>query len=183
MKSAAIKNSPWAVAIGGFRDADVSDPRRLVTKVTKAVEPQVAQLFDAGMVAGFEHLHMASVNAASAIGGGYSISKSIATETMLRIAAVDQITKAIEAVGVNPRTRAVALIVFAPTVADAQAAYSKASALLGREDDSALGLDEAKYARLKEWYDVGDEELEAAGGRGSLVGLIVERGALLSLRR
>ena len=183
MRSAAIKGTLWAVAIGGFRGADVSDPKRLVLKVAEAVRPQTAQLVDARMVASFEHLRMAAVNAANAIGGGFSVSKSIAIETLLRASTVDQISKAIEAIGVTPRTGGVAIVIFATSVPDAEEAYRRAAVILGEEDDSVLEIDDEKYHRLKEWFGIGEAELDAAGGRGALTGLIVERGALLSLRR
>ena len=183
MRSAAIKGAPWAVAIGGFVGSDVSDPKHLVAQVAQAVKPQVAQLFDTAMVAGFEHLRMAAVNAVNATGGGFSISKSIAVETLIRASAVDQITKAIEAMGVTPRTIGVAVAVFAPTVHEAEEAYGRAAEVLGSEDDSVLEIDDEKLKRLREHFGIGDAELIAAGGRGAVPGLITERGALLSLRR
>lgn len=77
----------------------------------------------------------------------------------------------------------IALMVFAPSREEAEKSYGKAARLLGEEDDGVLEIDESKTASLRKTYGVGGEELEAAGGPGALGRLIVERGALLSLRR
>ncbi len=74
-------------------------------------------------------------------------------------------------------------MVFAPSQGEAEKSYSKAAKLLGEEDDSVLEIDDAKAASLRKTYEIGDKELEAAGGPNALGRLIVERGALLSLRR
>ena len=91
--------------------------------------------------------------------------------------------KALVTLGVSAKTKAVALMVFAPSQAEAEDAYRKAAKLLGEEDDGVLELDDAKAVALKKAYGISDTELEAAGGENALGGLIVERGALLSLRR
>ncbi len=183
MRIAAIKDSPWAVAIGGFRAATPLDPRRVVREATEAAAPQLAQLLDADTVAGYEHLHMAAVNAARSTATGLSVSKNITVEALLYASARDQITKALAAMGLGAGSRRVALMVFASTAKETEAAYRRVAPILGEEDDSVLDLNPAKAERLKKAYGIGDAELGAADGLGALTGLIVERGSLLSLRR
>ncbi len=178
-----IKGSDWFVAVGGFRVAGVGDPRALVRAVGEAASPQVAQIVDAGRVAGRDHLYMAAVNAARSTETGMAVSKSITVEALLYASAQDQITKALATMGVSVGSTRVALIVFAHGRGEAEEAYSRAAKLLGVEDDGVLEIDVEKAKVLREAYGVGDEELEAAGGPGALGRLVVERGALLSLRR
>ena len=177
-----IKGSPLFVAIGGFR-VKVKDPKTLVMMVSKASAPNVAQIIDAGRVAGRDHLFMASVNAAKSTETGMAVSKSITVEAILYASAQDQITKALALLGVTTKSTAVALLVFAPSRGEAEKSYGKAAELLGEEDDDVLEIDDAKAASLRKTYDIGDKELEAAGGPSALGRLVVERGALLSLRR
>jgi tRNA threonylcarbamoyladenosine modification (KEOPS) complex Cgi121 subunit len=178
-----IKDSPWFVAIGGFRVKRIKNPKALVGAVSVAVAPHLAQIVDAKKVAGREHLFMAAVNASKSTETGMAVSKSITVETLLYASAQDQITKAIRMLGVSPKSTTVALIVFAHSQEEVELAYIMAAKHLGEEDDRVLEIDDLKVESLKETYEVGDEELEVVGGPEALGRLIVERGALLSLRR
>ena len=179
----AIKDSDWFVVIGGFKMTSVGDPRTLVKSVGDAVSPQLAQIVDADRVAGKDHLYMAAVNAARSTKTGLAVSKNMTVEALLYASAQDQITKALVKMGVNADTKEIALMVFAHSKKEAKEAYAKAAKRLGTEDDSVLEIDAEKVKVLREEYDIGDEEIEAAGGSSALSGLIVERGSLLSLRR
>ena len=179
----SIKDSPWFVAIGGFRVKRVKDPKALVGAISVAVAPHLAQVVDAKKVAGREHLFMAAVNAAKSTETGMAVSKSITVEALLYASAQDQITKALRMLGVSLKSTTVALIVFAHSQEEVELAYSKAAKHLGEEDDVVLEIDDLKAVSLKEMYEVGNEELEAVGGPEALGRLVVERGALLSLSR
>jgi len=178
-----IKESPWFVAIGGFRVKRVKEPNALVEAISVAVAPRLAQIVDAKKVAGREHLFMAAVNAAKSTETGRAVSTSINVEALLYASAQDQITKALRMLGVSLKSTTIALIVFAHSQEEVKSTYSKAAKHLGEEDDGVLEIDDLKAVSLKEMYEVGDEELEAVGGPEALGRLIVERGALLTLRR
>jgi KEOPS complex subunit Cgi121 len=177
-----IKGSQLFVAIGGFKTR-VSDPKALVKTVSEATAPHPVQIMDADKVAGCDHLFMAAVNAVKSTETGLAVSKSITVEAILYASAQDQITKAIALLGVTAKSKAVALMVFAPSKAEVEGAYRKAANILGEEDDSVLEIDDAKAASLRKTYGIKDVELKAAGGLIALGRLVVERGALLSLRR
>lgn len=179
----AIKDSTWFVAVGGFKVKTIKDVRALVKLVTDAASPHPAQIVDAAKVAGRDHLFLAAVNAVKSTDTGVAFSKNITVETILYASTQDQITKALEMLGVTAKSTTVALMVFAPSRAESEGAYRKAAAHLGAEDDEVLNIDEGKVTALKKTYGVSEDELKAAGGADALGGLIVERGALLSLRR
>lgn len=143
-----IKGSPLFVAIGGFR-AEVSDPKALVKAVSDATAPHPVQIMDAGKIAGRDHLFMAAVNAAKSTETGLAVSKSITVEAILYGSAQDQITKALVLLGVTAKSTSVALMVFAPSRAEAEGAYRKAAKLLGKEDDNVLEINDAKAASLR----------------------------------
>lgn len=178
----AIKDSALFVAIGGFR-TNITDPKALVRSVNESCAPHVAQIVDASRVAGRDHLWMAAVNAAKATETGFALSKGIGIEALLYASAQDQIRKALTTLGVTTKSTTIALMVFSPGRAEVESAYRKVAAVLGVEDDCVLEVDSVKTAYLKKAYRIGDAELLAAGGESALGGLVVERGALLRLRR
>ncbi len=185
VRTEGIKGSDWAVSIGGFRDASIGDIDGFLERMGEAVAPALFQVFDADRVAGWEHLFFAAVNAVKAQEAGTAISRSLAIEVLLYVSCQDQISRALDLVGLTPSTERVALLVLADGEETAEKAFGRASVALGIEDDSVLGLDAEKCVRIKETFGVSDSELEAVGGSelDALMRLLVERGALLPLRR
>jgi len=183
--TAGIKGSDWVVCIGGFSGVEVDDVDRLLSRVGEAASPQVFQLFDADLVAGWEHLHLAAVNAVKAFEAGTAVSKSLAIETLLYASCQDQIAPAFKILGISPSTERVALLVMADDDSEVERAFKRAAGMLGVKDDSVLGVDDEKFEALRLFYSVSDLELEAVGGpRGdALTRLLIERGALLPARR
>lgn len=185
VRTAGVKGSDWAVSIGGFRDASIDDIDGFLERMGEAVAPASFQVFDADRVAGWEHLFFAAVNAVKAYESGSAISRSLAIEVLLYVSCQNQISRALDIVGVTPSTERVALLVLADDKKAAEKAFGRASGALGRDDDSVLRLDAEKYERIKEKFSVSDSELEAVGESElhALMWLLVERGALLTLRR
>jgi tRNA threonylcarbamoyladenosine modification (KEOPS) complex Cgi121 subunit len=183
-RAAEIKGSSWAVCIGGFSCA-AGDVNRLISSLDGVVPDRMFQLFDADMVAGWEHLYMAAVNAVKAYEMGGAVSKSLPVEVLLYASCSDQIKKAILTMGVTASTGKLALVVMAPSKVSAEEAYRRAARLLGVEDDGVLDVTDEKFERLKSAYGIGDGAIEAVGGDRlkALTSLIVERGALSLLRR
>lgn len=183
--TAEIKDSDWCVSIGGFRDVHAADVDELLSRVRGAAHPSPFQLFDADRVAGWKHLYFAAVNAVNALEGGTAISRSLAMESLLYASCQDQIDRALKLIGVSRETERVALVVFAKSLVYAERTFSVVSSVLGVADDSVLKVEGVKFERIKEAFSVSDLELEAVGGprEEALTWLVVERGALLSIRR
>ncbi|MFQ6053054.1 MAG: KEOPS complex subunit Cgi121 [Candidatus Bathyarchaeia archaeon] len=184
-RTAGIKGSPWVVRIGGFREVSVSDVDELLAEVRGAASPHLFQLFDAGRVAGWEHLYFAAVNAVKAFETGTAVSKSLAIEVLLYASGQDQISQAFATLGLTPATDRVALLVMADGAEEAERAFTRASELLGVADDSVLAVDDEKLEELKRVYSVSDLALGAVGSPGAtaITRLLIERGALIPARR
>lgn len=182
---ARIEDSNLSLIIGGFRDVQVGDVALLLRRVGEEAAPCTHQLFDAERVAGWEHLYMAAVNAYRAFKTGSSLSRSLAMEILLYASCRDQISRALEVLGISKATRNIALLVVSSGVDEAEMCFERASKLLGVEDDSVLTISEEKFKILMEVYEVSEEELEALGGSPyeALTNLIIERGALLAVHR
>jgi tRNA threonylcarbamoyladenosine modification (KEOPS) complex Cgi121 subunit len=185
VQTATIKGSDMAVSIGGFRGVKVNDVDELLSSLSGATSPAVFQIFDAARIAGWRHLYMASVNAVGAFESGSPISRGLGIEVLLYASCQDQISRALDVVGVGPGTEKLALVVLKEGLGDAEAAFEKAADFLGEVDDSVLGLDEEKFREVIKVFGVSENELEAVGGERdkALTSLLVEKGALLPLRR
>jgi tRNA threonylcarbamoyladenosine modification (KEOPS) complex Cgi121 subunit len=128
---------------------------------------------------------MAAVNAVGAFESGTTISRGLGIEVLLYASCQDQISRALDVVGVGPGTEKLALIILRDGPGEAEAAFERAADILGEADDSVLGLDEAKFREIAEVFGVSENALETVGGERdkALTSLLVEKGALLPLRR
>ena len=185
VKTSSIKGSDKAVSIGGFRGVTVNDVDELLGDLSTAISPAVFQIFDTARIAGWRHLYMAAVNAVGAFESRSSISRGLGIEVLLYASCRDQISRALDVVGVGPDTEKLALVVLMDGPGEAEAAFEKAADILGEADDSVLGLDEAKFREVAKVFGVSENALEAVGGERDevLTSLLVEKGALLPLRR
>jgi len=185
VRTSTIKGSYKAVSIGGFRGVTVNDVDELLSSLSRATAPAVFQIFDAARIAGWRHLYMAAVNAVGAFESGSSISRGLGIEVLLYASCQDQISRALDVVGVGPGTEKLALIVLGDDPGEAEVAFEKAADILGEADDSVLGLDEKKFREIANVFGVSENALEAVGGERdkALTSLLVEKGALLPLRR
>ncbi len=106
-------------------------------------------------------------------------------EVLLYASCHDQISQAFEIVGVSDRTARVALLVLGESPEETEEAFTDVSGVIGVQDDSVLEVSGAKWDELKTVFGVSDAELGAVRGPAeeALTKLIVERGALLPLRR
>jgi tRNA threonylcarbamoyladenosine modification (KEOPS) complex Cgi121 subunit len=185
VRTSTIKGSGKAVSIGGFRGVTVNDVDELLNRLRGATAPTVFQIFDATRIAGRRHLYMAAVNAVGAFESGSPISRGLGIEVLLYASCQNQISRALDVVGVGPGTEKLALVVLSHGLGEAEAAFERAADILGEADDSVLELDETKFKEIVEVFGVSENELEAVGGGrdNALTRLVVEKGALLPLRR
>jgi tRNA threonylcarbamoyladenosine modification (KEOPS) complex Cgi121 subunit len=185
VRISTIKGSDMAVSIGGFRGVTVNDIDELLSSLSRATVPAVFQIFDATRIAGWRHLYMAAVNAVGAFESGSPISRGLGIEVLLYASCQDQISRALEVVGVGPDTEEMALVVLRDGPGETEAAFERAVDILGEADDSVLEMDETKLLEITKVFGISENELEAVGGNrdNALTSLLVEKGALLPLRR
>jgi len=176
------------VEISGFRNVAIGDAKVFMESVCKDLPDGVeVQLFDADLVATWEHLYYAALNALMAFQNKRNASKTLAVEMALYASARRQIKRAIEFIGVKSGSGNIAVVVLGSDEASVEAGLRVVAQRLGVEpDDGVLGLSEAKTVRIRGAFDVSDAELQAVSACGdaeaALVDLVVERVALLSTR-
>jgi tRNA threonylcarbamoyladenosine modification (KEOPS) complex Cgi121 subunit len=183
--TSGVKGSSLVVSVGGFSGASVDNVDGFISLIREALPSVRFQVFDADRVAGWRHLYMAAVNAVGAFEGGRGISRSLEVEALLYASCRDQISQAFEVLGISERTENVALLVFGESRLEAEGAFTGVSGVIGVPDDSVLEVSGEKRVELKSVFGLSDAELGAVRGPAeeTLTRLIVERGALLSLRR
>jgi len=181
-----IEEAGKYVEITGFRNLCIKDSEEFV-KVTRKELPENSgiQFFDAELVATWQHLYFAVLNALLAFENECNISKSVAMETMLYASAQRQIQKAIEFMGVKCASVDVAVVIIGASTESAEALLSAVRKRVGKEnDDSVLEISNEKVKRIREAFGITDVELEGVlekdNGKKALVDLVIERVALLS---
>ncbi|MFQ5758272.1 MAG: KEOPS complex subunit Cgi121 [Candidatus Bathyarchaeia archaeon] len=174
------------IAIAGFRDAEIEDINDFFNLVRKKATDAEIQIFDAKLIASWEHLYFAALNALNAFESKLNLSNSLAMETLLYASAQHQINKAIGLLGIKPESPQIAVLVIAKTLKEANSALENVSKLVsGKRDDSTLELTDEKIEDIKRLFDISDLELESKLERKglekeALVDLVIEHVALLT---
>jgi tRNA threonylcarbamoyladenosine modification (KEOPS) complex Cgi121 subunit len=177
------------ILIAGFRKIKVKDVKRFFQAINEKTDGTCIQFFDASLVAGWEHIYFAALNALNAFKSKLSISSSLAMETLLYASAQRQIKDAVNLMGIKPNTQKVAVLIWAKTPQQAKSALNVVSRLLsGKPDDSVVKLTDEKKTGLMEFFNISALELEAkmehkGFGKQALSDLIIEHVALLVTKR
>jgi tRNA threonylcarbamoyladenosine modification (KEOPS) complex Cgi121 subunit len=173
--------------ITGFKDVRFEDAEELIKAFRKDKQKDVTiQFFDGKLVATWEHLYFAVLNALMAFRTGRNISKNLAMEVMLYASAQRQIRKAIQLIGVKRGCYAnIAAVVIGDNEAAVGAELTCISKRLDKKpDDGVLGLSKDKTQSILRAFGISPKELEVVMGKDNeeqaLVKIVIERMALLS---
>jgi KEOPS complex subunit Cgi121 len=181
-----IKEAGKYVEITGFRNVGIKDAEEFVKAARKeTLQSTLVQFFDAELVATWQHLYFAVLNALLAFKTERNISKSVAMEVMLYASAQRQIRKAIQLVGVKCDSENVAVVIIGENPASIRALLSAVSKRVGKEpDDAVLEILNEKVRVIREAFGITETELETVMEKNNaahaLVDLVIERMALLS---
>jgi KEOPS complex subunit Cgi121 len=173
------------VEIAGFKNVGIKNVEEFLKATCKSSPSIDVQFFDARLVATWEHLYFAALNALTAFKNGENISKSLAMETMLYASAQRQIRKATELIGIKHRKSSVAVLIIGEKL---EAVKSELSAITrsvnGVPDDVVLELSREKVREIREAFDITEAELQTVVHKNNLekamVDLVIERMALLA---
>lgn len=178
------------VAIAGFRNAKIGDVEVFFNLARKNLQDvEAVQFFRAELIATWQHLYFAAINALTAFANKTNYSSSLAMETLLHAAAQRQIQKATKSIGIQPETADVAVLVLAKNVSSANKALKQVQKLTSaKPDDSALEITQEKFVRIKRFFKISDVEFSSQLKRKgleeeALVDLVIEHGALLATQR
>jgi KEOPS complex subunit Cgi121 len=174
------------VEITGFRGVEFSIAEEYLKVNRKEAGLGVdVQFFDAELIASSEHLYFAVLNALEAFKNKTAISNSLAMETILYASAQRQIQKAINLLGIKPKTAEIAVAIIGKDPKQIKTVLNHISRqLCAQPDDSVLDLSEDKIPKIKQAYGITNLMINAVAVSRTLqqaiVDLIIERMALLA---
>lgn len=177
------------LGIAGFKDVRMKDVNVFLSSVKEKTGNACVQFLDASLVAGWEHLQFAALNALNAFRSKVNISSSLAMEILLYASAQRQIKEAVRLAGLKSTTSSVAVVILSENGNQIDHILRVVSELLdGKRDDSVLDLTRDKVAGLKRFFGISKVELEAKTERKgaekrALLDLVIEHMALLVTRR
>ena len=178
-----ITGSKLYVTITAAENTEIADINKTLSELDKQMEGKIYQLFDAGKITEPNHIYYAAANAYYAMENGSNISNRLDVETLLYASTQNQISKAINLIGVSKKTRHIAIAVISDTQDDPAATLI--AEYLGDLNDEILEPSPEKYETLKALYDVTGTAISTVEGDKykALTSLITEKGALISLKR
>ena len=176
------------VEVTAFKDVRFEDAEKLIKAFRKEKQKDVTiQFFDSKLIATWEHLYFAVLNALTAFRTARNISKNLAMEAMLYASAQRQISKAIQLIGVKRGCcENLAVVIIGDKEAAVGAELTRISKRLDKvPDEGVLSLSEDKAQSIRRAFGISSKELEAVMGKDNeeeqaLVNIIIERMALLS---
>jgi tRNA threonylcarbamoyladenosine modification (KEOPS) complex Cgi121 subunit len=178
------------IVFAGFGNVKIKNVDKFFVHVKEKTENACVQFFDAKLVAGWQHLYFAVLNAVTAFKNKLNISNSLTIEILLYASAHRQIEKAVKNVGIHPSSREVAVVIMANTSNKASSLLNMISTFLvgSIRDDKLLELTNDKIKGIKDLFEISDIELEAKmekedEKKEALIDLVIEHGALLVTQR
>jgi tRNA threonylcarbamoyladenosine modification (KEOPS) complex Cgi121 subunit len=181
-----IEEAGKYLEITGFRSVSIKNAEKFMKAARMELPKGMwVQFFDAELVATWQHLYFAVLNALLALKNGRNISKSVAMETILYASAQRQIRKAIDFMGVKCAIADVAMVIICESPESVEALLSAVSKRVGKEpDDTVLEVSKKKAQGIREAFGITAAEFEAVSEKDNykeaLVDLVIERVALLS---
>ncbi len=169
----------------GFKDVHIANPTKFLSTVCELKQQTEIQFFNGDLIATWQHLYFATLNALVAFKNNANISRNVTMEMMLYASAQRQIQKAIEVIGVKPTSTRIAVVVLNDSADPINLVLSEISKCIGKEPtDAILGLTEEKTRNICKAFGISAKELETVAKEGNyqqaLVDLVIEHMALLS---
>lgn len=167
-----------------FRDVRVRSTEDLLGSLRTESPSACIQLLDADKLAGMDHIQFAVMNAMKAFDSKTNASDTLEMEILLYASTQRQIRDAIQLVGVNDKTRNLAVVVIDGDIESINESATKIrSVVTGEVDDSVL--DGWNPEQIGELFKIGEEEIQAMRRKGeslqdSVCKLVLERMAILS---
>jgi tRNA threonylcarbamoyladenosine modification (KEOPS) complex Cgi121 subunit len=174
--------------ITGFKNLRIDNAKEFVKKVRDKMPQKVwIQFFDASVVATWQHLFFAVLNAQLSFGNHRNISKSIEMETLLFASAQHQINKAIKKMGIKTDSINIAVVIVAKKTKQLSRALSIISRITDKEpDETVLEISDQKQKMILTKFEISQNEIEAVikteNTRNAIRDVVLEKMSLLSTK-
>ncbi|MHA2407472.1 MAG: KEOPS complex subunit Cgi121 [Candidatus Ranarchaeia archaeon] len=181
------------IGIFGAKVDHIHDVEGLVKSLSKIGAPYKSeiQLFNADLVATWEHLYFATIQAEAAFKNRTNLAKSIAMETILHASAQRQIEKALDNIGIHRDSNNIAILIIGKYKGDVLSIHPNVFRVLkALENPMSIDLTPSKIRDLKRFFKISPEEFRVSelaapklDPNQVLVNLIIDRCARLSLEK
>ncbi|MEM2913370.1 MAG: KEOPS complex subunit Cgi121 [Candidatus Bathyarchaeia archaeon] len=173
--------------VEGFKNIKINNLDSLFSFIKVSSRNCHVQILDAALVAGFEHIYFAVLNAIKSFKTGINVSRSLEVEILLFASGQNQIKRAIEILGIKPYSSSAALIIIADDHAEAIATLNYISNILdGERDHYVIELTDEKISGIIETFKISKLEIDAsirASLKDAVKNILIERAALLVTER
>jgi tRNA threonylcarbamoyladenosine modification (KEOPS) complex Cgi121 subunit len=183
-----IKDTNKFALITGYNNLKIGNSKIFVKNIREKLPQNVwIQFFDPSVIATWQHLFFAIVNAQLSFENEKNISKSIEMETLLYASAQHQINKAINKIGIKDDSSDIAIVI----VANKEKQIDESLLLISRylekgPDDSILEFSSKKYEKISTEFHVSKNEIKAIlkkdNIKDAIRDIVLEKMALLSTR-
>ncbi|MEM3699311.1 MAG: KEOPS complex subunit Cgi121 [Candidatus Bathyarchaeia archaeon] len=184
-----IKEYGKYLLITGFKNVKIENAEEFLKVINKEKPSDVEiQFFDAKLVATWQHLYFAAINALTAFKNKTNISKSLAMEMLLYASAQRQIRKAMEILGIKADTSEMAVFIIGEKPDIVKSTLQMVSKHVNaKEDESVLDLSKRKIELIRKTFGILELELKTVMKNDdleeALTSLVIERMALLATQR
>ncbi|MEM2739224.1 MAG: KEOPS complex subunit Cgi121 [Candidatus Bathyarchaeia archaeon] len=179
----------YTVYVLGFRDLYIESPASFIRILRETCKPAEIQILRADSILNLEHIRLAILYALKSFERSVNIAKTLTLEILLKIAAEDQIDKALAKSGLKKGRQDIVIIVFSENREYAEAALSKVIEILGEETGPNMlrDIDEEKIKKIIDLFGISEERLKAEymypDIEAALLHILLEDMALTILRR
>lgn len=173
--------------VEGFKNVKIKDIDDLFNSIGSRLKSSHIQILDANLIAGFEHIYFAVLNALKAFETGINISKNLEIEILLFASGQDQIKRAIEVLGVKQSSHKIAVVIVSDSREQALSTLNAISEIVGGEPDhSVIDLNKEKIPAIINAFKISREEIESSmrdSIEDAIKNVLIERAALLVTQR
>ena len=178
------------VIITGYETVRLDDFNRFFESIKLSDDDSsFIQFFNANMIAGWEHVYFAALNALKAFKNNSNISKNISMEVLLFASGQHQIRKALENLGVHKDITDIAVLIVTDTKREGEEILHRISEMLNRKPSKKiLNITDTKIRNARKLFGISSKEIKAAS-RGEekvqkiIIKLLAEHMAILSVDR
>ncbi|MHA1311694.1 MAG: KEOPS complex subunit Cgi121 [Candidatus Helarchaeota archaeon] len=169
---------------------NIQDIFNRIKQISNESECEI-QLLNANIVATWEHIFFAAINALNSFKNGNNLANNLSLEILLYIAGTRQIKVALKKVGINNLIREIAIVIFSNDEQMIYNVFEEIKRLLsGVEDIKLLEINEKKFINLINLFNINYSEIsnliheESEEAKFQVIPkIIIDRGSMIALEK
>jgi KEOPS complex subunit Cgi121 len=172
-----------SILIIGLKDVRIKNIQVLFN-FRRKIKKCLVQFFRAELIAGYDHLYFAILNALKTFENKTNISKKLEVEILLFLSGQHQIKKAIHLLGIGPNSHQIVLLIISNNKDDAKKTLDKINEIIQAEhDDDVINLSQEKIKDIMMAYKLSNHEIGSTlkqSKNKAIESLLIEKGAILT---